>query len=883
METSSSEVPHLPVDFSPSPTHCQTAEPIVDKEEAMLTKEDILSKANRQSLTPATGVVYKAAVWLPRLVFALLLVTAIDLLIFYKTLKTPTFRKVDVFLEPTQDTSSQSDASFAMQGSFTKASLTTSVDSRGAVCDFFYRSNEHDQYSAAGHLTLHLPTDTNTIHDFDIHGDMVKVNYEHLRAMYFDTMSKEVVASQVKIACAIDIAATFWQVIPMENTFHIQQEIFLEPIRKNVEKSKNVFTYAYDKKILEGDDDIVQKPGQEYAKHITVESSLKHMNIYLIQYEVLIRLNKNFKPDESIQSLVLHVPPISYSTAFVDKAGEPKSYLRVNTQPFAVDFAKVPELIDIDMTVSCTPFAVYEGNSKISSTSTGDCTLIAPFDFNRFKTEYKQNGFVNMTTHATDVNFITKFAGLNHYVRTIPPKDEAKKEEAARALVAHRNMQTTDPSISTGSDCVQVDTDGLYFSQACSEIEKGFFYLSINTYNADGYMGYLRSTTSWAPSGPVAFESLLVGSQVDLGDLAARLFFSDAFQNLTLFTTFNYTDGSSFTEQLDSSWDLGVSEGELQVSSFTLLDGFAPVLVGGTLLYADSNYSVAVLVSDKAGQTLGDAATAQGQGRYGGNWYKWWATLDESSLYYDKEYEGAAIGGVHYYVPASGTVGDLTFMAKATDNVHNDYILSNFTGGWFSDQAWTSDGTINMDFYLDIVPEALMVNISSGFHYGEHAYLLAFDMGLNDEPQFVVTHGEGSYGGSWSHFHMDLLNSTLIYAGDVLGHARTSVGFSETHNGAIVGLGGNTQVTDGSNSEVFSSANDLSWFTESSWGNNGNIAVNSLINVNQGAGLNWNVSGKFNFTESTYSIFFHGDNVYSTSAGIVCDGDGTYLMKYYDW
>ncbi len=105
----------------------------------------------------------------------------------------PIFDQIEIFLDPNASSpSSNADTSFIAQDSMSKASLTTKLDSRGALRDFSYRHSTHEGYVSGGHLDLQLPEDTNTIDLFDIRGDLINLNYHVLRSMYDDLTSKSV-------------------------------------------------------------------------------------------------------------------------------------------------------------------------------------------------------------------------------------------------------------------------------------------------------------------------------------------------------------------------------------------------------------------------------------------------------------------------------------------------------------------------------------------------------------------------------------------------------------------------------------------------------------------------------------------------------------------
>jgi hypothetical protein len=189
--------------------------------------------------TSNSSRVYQAMRWTTRIVVVLILFTALDLLLFSLYFKMPIFNKIDIYLEPRAETSPNSDASVTVQGSITKSSLTTQVNSPGAVCDYYYRASSSAEFKFGGHLEFVLPPETNPIDEFDIRGDMQQVNCITLRKIYGDVSGKVKVISEVKLKCKIDVEATLYKYLTMQKRIAYDTVVPLDDIRRSLLPNKS--------------------------------------------------------------------------------------------------------------------------------------------------------------------------------------------------------------------------------------------------------------------------------------------------------------------------------------------------------------------------------------------------------------------------------------------------------------------------------------------------------------------------------------------------------------------------------------------------------------------------------------------------------------------
>ncbi len=518
--------------------------------------------------------------------FLLVLIVAIDLVIFYETMEGPKFNKIEMnFQTP------KSDAQIQIQGEMSMSSATTSFAVNGGHCNYFYSKRENKPFVPSGRLEFEFPKNQNDNKNFGAHVDFQHTNYDSLRHIYWDFSSRLEANSSVKIECSIQLSATVYGMIPVKVSIPFTQIIAVRDLQDSTSNGGN------------------KKKKNQIQPRVSVKTNAVTTDKVEMSIIVNIRDSKRKKMlranNQPIDSFIVNLPKISYATAFLDKATEAKNFLKIRSHATSFDLAVPHTPIVIDLKISCTPAAQ---NGKEANKAKGQCSLLSPVNFGEFREELVHHKFVNITAQSLETSFISNFMGEYHYITSVDPSEYPGPafnndnvhnfQENSENNVENNNRQltTTDPSISTGGNCVTVASDGVYISQLCSVVQAGFFKLYVGIYNNDGFVGYLNSATSWATSGEVAFESHLEGSITSSGTtdtVYGQSFFSENYQNLSLILGYNQTTSSGadkqyFLEALEAAWDFTGSSGLFDVRSLTLLSGFSPYrLLGMFLLLCD--------------------------------------------------------------------------------------------------------------------------------------------------------------------------------------------------------------------------------------------------------------------------------------------------------
>lgn len=183
------------------------------------------------------------------------------------------------------------------------------------------------------------------------------------------------------------------------------------------------------------------------------------------------------------------------------------------------------------------------------SVSDDQCTLLYPFAPVQFSSHLWTNRFANSTITAGKSNFVTSYLGPHHYV-TVKPDTTSTSTSTTT---------TTTTTASGGAECVIIDTDGIYYSRACSYIGKDFLKFAVSTFNvnhnqstAGDYVGHLESTTNWhgtAGNMDLTFRSLFNASYSNVGSATGTLDFSLANANMSFdMSAFNDNNVQVMTE-----------------------------------------------------------------------------------------------------------------------------------------------------------------------------------------------------------------------------------------------------------------------------------------------------------------------------------------------
>ena len=511
----------------------------------------------------------------------IILITVLDVLIFYLTEKNPKLHKVEMFFSPTF-----ADAELKLSGEIKKSSLTTSFDVTSATCAYSYRKDSASEYKESGELFFYFPRETNNATHYDVTIQAMDTNYDALRRIYWDMMSKEEIQSSVNFDCSIQLSAVLYKIIPSTYDLHWQRELFLNDHVELTSKAASVF---------HGNDGSKASVSAYLQQSTTSEMTIHAM---FFEYVVTYNLAPFFGEDGiPVDSLIVHWPSISYATTMIDKQNELKNYYVIETQAVTVDLVK-PSTFVMGIKIGCTP----EGRTLDEALESDEsCTLISPLNIFEFKDEISTNKFINATAQAIESNFIVSFLGKTHHVRTIDRDMGVMNMESfnTRQLSPYH---ISDPSIPTGANCVTLDADGVYISQICSMKGSSFFKIYVGIFNDDGFTGYLKSVTSWAPSGKVAFDSELEGAIISGGDelkVFGDLFFSEPLQTMTAVIGLNVTGMQLLLETVTAKWNFTQPlSGLLETKSVTTVYGFKPLIIEADLNYKNAKYTATALISD---------------------------------------------------------------------------------------------------------------------------------------------------------------------------------------------------------------------------------------------------------------------------------------------
>eukprot|EP01033_Poteriospumella_lacustris_P012048 gene12048-8604_t len=832
--------------------------------------------------------------WL--VVVLLLVVTLIDVLVFYLKFTMPKLNSVEIFLDP-----SGADMKVNAQGTAKLSALTVSVDPKAVSCAYSYRRNPEEPFSFVGDVGVDFTTGSG---DFSSVVSLTNTKYSPLRRLLSDFSSSAVVNGTVALQCDISFTTT-WYAVPISSHWSLSQELDVESLKEEQVKSGGGGSVSLGPRLsLEARD-----------------VSTKH-----IEFLLNLRLH-SLRKSLQVNSFVVHVPRLVYVAALVDRASAKKSYLRVRTKATSVDLAARHPQAQVDVKLSCTP--LVSSPEEIASAN-GSCTLLSPLDFSQFRSEVSTNGFMNVTAFSLADNFVSAYLGKYHFVRSVDASlfpghlslSDDDAPDAHRALTAPGAASTGGDAISTGASCVTVDSDGVYISQACAVVEAGFFKIYLGVYNDAGSAGYVRSVTSWSPSGD-AFDSQLAGAlTMDSTEYAVggELFFSLPDQNMTLFAGLNKTATSSssgsvsqlFSEALRVAWDLqnALSHGSVSADSLTLVSGFAPIKASGVFDYGDHAYLLQVLASETIGQpNVGQALTAIAGGEYGGDWSNWHWSLTNGLLTYEGSDVGRAAAALQSVVPGDDGLIAAAFLVE--DGSNATVAASNITAlNWKTEEGWLADGFVAVvsDFAAFDGESPLVSWHSVGaFFYGNHSYQLALledplpagalDASLLQEPaeslrlasagshdvvsaallalpsseaarrlqsrgsydhQFLLG-GNGRYGGDWEDWHATLDGAVYVFDYALQGSATGELNFDGNGDGSQGRVALQSTALDASDAAVFTTTDVASWTSPlGDWVTSGSLFALSAVNIPSAA--NWNASGGLDYEYQQFFAHFNESN-----------------------
>ena len=685
-------------------------------------------------------------------------------------------------IEVSFDQSADADVSVSVTGSSANHPFMSYIQVTGGECSYYLQECDMQGNSCAlskmGDVTIEFknPFDFNTPLDVQLLGQ--NTNYHLIRQVYEYVLYPESATTQSSITtdCHVDLDVRLWHAIPISDGFNYAVTTSLDQFRKRKSWESHFLSQSLDQLRKRKSWESIFLPQTTKRSSVTLNS----LNAYLIEFAIVIKLSQH---DYGVDSLIVNVPSVSYSSVLVDDSMDDISYLVVENAPFSIDLVDhTPQdhhNVSVSFSISCESRGVIQGPNST-------CSLLAPLDVATFHKKLVSEKFINATMHSNRRNFFSQLLGEYHFIRTVNP-DQAKQQYPTRMrhLVSIDSLPV-DPSISTGADCVILDVDTYVVSNSCLMVEKGFFKLFIETYDDNGLLGKLQSVTSWANGGGVAFVSDIEASYRDVGSLVGGINFSEDFENMTMIFLGNSTTGNSnFLQELFFSWNfednyqLGLVHGE----SLTYWDCGNCSNVGtvndnnsgsadddddidnyyGAFLdfnYGDNLYDLLFFINK-------NITTAAASGTYGGNFEEWYFQVLKSSLLIDGTEEGYAMLNISYAVPSDATTGRIEHSLRVLDGVKTNYLNTTAVTSWNStDSSWSSAKFLHETGIYFPSNDDQRINVSVSFGYGSNKYALSFwesstvsehdDVAMSDDMsmQSIDIFGTGGYGGSSTDWYM---------------------------------------------------------------------------------------------------------------------------------
>lgn len=560
----------------------------------------------------------------------------LDVYIFYTHIKPPKINTVEIQLSP-NGFSTQSVANVDIQGEINKSSWFTSFDISHAICSFHYRQNNDSNYDFGGISQINFSQSAENSFQLFLQADQIR--FDVVRRIYWDITGDSLIHSSMKVDCAATIIIKFLHQYPI--VFYLgskpdEEEKYYSANNNNITNktvskpwvfpNSNILTSSFKLR----DYQLSPKRGKiKNDKSSTSKSNefswkLKSFTTQQLEYDLIFQYNYRKQliiGGHPISSFIVHWPKVAYTLSLLDRSSAPTSRLVISSESLTVDLTEINTPAEIDLKISCTAPAssVTEAAENINH----DCTLFSAANIFNFKRELTTNKFLNISSYSVHKNFISSFFGEHHYLKSIDSAQYVDENSHNN----NRLLMLDDPNISSGAECITIDSDGVYRSQTCTEIEKGFFKLYMNIYNAEGDVGYLNYAASWAPvSQEVAFHSELSGRLTyDDTDYSVfgNIFFSESLHSFSAALSVNYSNIQAVSETLSATWNFGASKGSFAMQSITAIEGFDQVNIYSTLNYGDHLYTVEAMMGTNVYEESGQAFSIYGEGSYGGDIYDW--------------------------------------------------------------------------------------------------------------------------------------------------------------------------------------------------------------------------------------------------------------------
>eukprot|EP00981_Chlorochromonas_danica_P012480 scaffold4991_cov156-Ochromonas_danica.AAC.8 len=799
------------------------------------------------------------------LVGVVLLITLLDILVFFLGSKTPGVDHAEVSFN-----SEHADVQLVASGPVSKSSYLASFDTSGGYCEYSYHRWNESEIRFGGRVDFSLPSDRNAANAYYLVVQAKDTNYATLRRLVQDIRKHQTHDSVVKLNCAIGLSATLYGTVPLSYTYVLKTDLDLADYVSSVEDSaKNKYF-----------------EGNVFGKNIADLLKVDKLRTDHVDISFFISLTRHVKPSYPFRSFLLHVPEISYSFALVDRSDEKKSYFTVSSQSLTVDLMQSPQKVSLEVSLSCSPVAVYEGQDVLTSTSRGQCNLLSPLDVLGFRREIAKNAFVNMTTKSNSPSFFSKYLGESHYIRSVEDdgsipwqrkivKQFGRVDNAvvpiASSAQSHKPLLQLMSEINNQNPCLILDTDGSALSQTCFYSKANVFSFYVETYDDEGYRGHIESTTQWGSGSMPMNEFHLTNSSgfwVESGffgddrsgDVAfGGLVFSEAAGSLVASVGWNNTQGSKFYEKLETGWHVKpVDETSYYyLQSQTMLEGVDPILVLGNLSYGSDQYDLRTLVHTGPSELNVSSSDVEGddlfvgvRGAYGGDALDWHFTVNPAVLVVNQEKQGE----IELLLAFDGHTNGFLLSRVNVSNGEDEIVLQSAIGSmWQTESSWSEQGE-TLFYYLFDMNETNW-NVTGGLSYADHhyrAFVAENDLGLkNDE---LWAEAQGGYGGDWYEWWADVSESELILLNTTIGFAQGRLNYAVPAGGGLGTISSTGSLEDSAYNQLYNGNNTLQWGSSSSWQEAGEVKVESCGSVDGGEGLTWNATSSLSYGDHYYIL-----------------------------
>lgn len=162
----------------------------------------------------------------------LVIVTLVDLLVFYLKMKSPSIQKMELFLE-----SDSADVQLTVAGQMQTASLTTSASLNDGKCYLNYKEADTLLSVQAGEIDLSIPEISSN--QFNVAVSLRNSNYASLRRIYWDITNALPANSSLSIDCAVSVTALFYQILPVSVTVPFSQVMFIRDLQRATHEKKH--------------------------------------------------------------------------------------------------------------------------------------------------------------------------------------------------------------------------------------------------------------------------------------------------------------------------------------------------------------------------------------------------------------------------------------------------------------------------------------------------------------------------------------------------------------------------------------------------------------------------------------------------------------------